>query len=159
MVRADGGKYHLVKTIKLKGDTGWDYLTVDAAMKRLYITRATRVAVINLESGTEESEIPATQGVHGVALAPELGRGFTSNGLSNTVTIFDLKTLKVLGTVKTGKKPDAIVYQPVGKRVISFNGESANATIVDAATGKATATVELGGSLSLPQPIPQGKCL
>jgi DNA-binding beta-propeller fold protein YncE len=142
---ASEANYHVTKTIKLMGDTGWDYLTVDSQMKRLYVTRGTRVSVINIDSGKEEGEIPNTNGVHGVALAQDLGKGFTSNGASNNLTIFDLKTLKILGTVPTGKKPDAIVYQPFSKKVVAFNGKSNNATVVGAADGKVSATIDLGG--------------
>jgi YVTN family beta-propeller protein len=154
---ADTANYHVAKTVKLKGDTGWDYLTVDAEMKRLYITRGTRVSVINLDSGVEEGEIPNTQGVHGVALANDLGKGFTSNGVSNNLTVFDLKTLQILGTVPAGKKPDAIVYQPTSKRVIAFNGQSNSATVVDATNGKVVATIELGGKPEFAAADPSGK--
>ncbi len=142
---AGPGKYHLAKTFKMKGDTGWDYLTVDSEMKRLYVTRGTRVAVVDLESGEEVGEIAGTEGVHGVALAKDLGKGFTSNGAANSLMIFDLKTLKTLGTVPAGKKPDAIVYEPKSKRVLVFNGQSQNATVVDAVSGKVLATIALGG--------------
>jgi len=137
--------YHQVKKFALGGEGGWDYLTVDSATRRLYISRATRVMVVDEDSGAVVGEIADTQGVHGIALAPELGRGFTSNGRAATATIFDLKTLQTLGQVKTGTNPDAIVYDPASKRVFTFNGASKDATAIDAASGNVAATVPLGG--------------
>jgi DNA-binding beta-propeller fold protein YncE len=137
--------YHLLKRIEVGGEGGWDYLTVDSAAHRLYVSHATRVVVIDLEKGAVVGEIPNTNGVHGIAIVPELGRGFTSNGRDNTATIFDLKTLKVVGHVKTGKNPDAIIYDPASRRVFAFNGASADATAIDAASGAVAGTVALGG--------------
>lgn len=138
--------YHLVKKIAAGGDGGWDYLTLDSAARRLYVTRATRVAVFDADSGAAVGEISNTAGVHGVALAPELDRGFTSNGRSSTVTIFDLKSLKVLSEVKTtGENPDAILYDPASRRVFTFNGRGGSATAIDAADGRVVGTVALGG--------------
>jgi DNA-binding beta-propeller fold protein YncE len=137
--------YHLLKRIEVGGEGGWDYLTVDSDAHRLYVSHATRVVVIDLNKGTAVGEIPNTNGVHGIAIAPEAGRGFTSNGRDNNVTIFDLKTLNVLGQVKTGRNPDAIIYDPASRRVFAFNGGSADATAIDAATGTVAGTVALGG--------------
>jgi DNA-binding beta-propeller fold protein YncE len=137
--------YHLLKRIEVGGEGGWDYLTVDSAAHRLYVSHATRVVVIDLDKGSIVGEIPDTKGVHGIAIAPELGRGFTSNGMLATATIFDLKTLKVLGQVKTGMNPDAIIYDPASRRVFAFNGRSADATAIDAATGTVAGTIALGG--------------
>ena len=137
--------YHLLKKIPLGGEGGWDYLTFDSDAHRLYISRATRVMVLDVDSGKVVGEIPGTNGVHGIALAPEFNRGYTSNGRDSTSTIFDLKTLQVLGTVKTGNKPDAIIYDPASKRVFTFNGESNDATAIDAASGKVVGTIALGG--------------
>ena len=134
--RAADQSYRLARTISAGGEGGWDYVVVDAAARRLYVTRGTRVAVLNADSGAAEGEIPNTDGVHGVALAPDLGRGFTSNGRANTITIFDPKTLATLGTVKaTGENPDAILYDPLSHRVFTFNGRSANVTAFEGATG------------------------
>src|SRR5882757_9872063 len=102
--------YKVAKTWKLGGNGGWDYLTVDSDGRRLFITRATRVMVVDEDSGKLLSEIPDTPGVHGVALVPEFGRGFISVGGEDMVAIFDLKSLKVLSKVKVGGKPDAILY-------------------------------------------------
>jgi DNA-binding beta-propeller fold protein YncE len=138
--------YQLTRTIAAGGDAGWDYLTVDATARRLYVSRSTRVAVLNADSGAPEGEIPNTEGVHGIALAPDLGRGFTSNGRANTITIFDSKTLATLGTVKvTGENPDAILYDPSSRRVFTFNGRTANVTAVEAATGAVAGTIAVGG--------------
>jgi DNA-binding beta-propeller fold protein YncE len=137
--------YHLLKRIEVGGEGGWDYLTVDSAARRLYVSHATRVVVIDLDKGAVVGEIPNTNGVHGIAIVSELGRGFTSNGRDNTATIFDLKSLKVLGQVKTGTNPDAIIYDPASRRVFAFNGRSADATVIDAASGAVAGTIALGG--------------
>ena len=119
---AADGNYHLLKKVVLGGEGFWDYLICDSAARRVYISRGTHVMVVDADTYAVVGDIPGTDGVHGIALAPELGRGFTSNGRANTVTIFDLKTLKVLGTAPTGEGPDAIVYDPASKRVFTFNG-------------------------------------
>jgi DNA-binding beta-propeller fold protein YncE len=127
------------------GEGFWDYLAVDRGGRRLYISRGTHVQVMDTDSYALVGDIPDTQGVHGIAVAPELGRGFTSNGRANTVTIFDLKTLKTLGTASTGTNPDAIVYDGVTKRVFTMNGRSNNATAVNAADGTVAGTIDLAG--------------
>jgi DNA-binding beta-propeller fold protein YncE len=137
--------YHVIKTIPIGGEGFWDYLTVDSAARRLYISHGTRVQVMDIDTYAVVGDIPDTQGVHGIALAPELGRGFTSNGRANTVTIFDLKTLKTIGTVNAGANPDAIVYDGVTKRVFTMNGRSHDATAINAADGTVISTFELGG--------------
>jgi YVTN family beta-propeller protein len=140
---ADG--YQITKKIPIPGQGSWDYLAVDEAGRRLYVSHGTQVEVLDVDSGAIVGNIPNTQGVHGIAIAPDLGRGFVSNGKSSTVTIFDLKTLKVTGEVPTGKKPDAIIYDPATSRVFAFNGDSSSATIIEAADGKVAGTVDLGG--------------
>jgi len=137
--------YHLLKKITLGGEGGWDYITFDSPTRRLFISRQSKVIVLDVDSEKVVGEIPNTEGVHGIALAPEFGRGFTSNGRANTVTIFDLKTLAVIGTVQAGTNPDAIVYDPASKRVFAMNGRSSNSTAIDAATGKVVATIPLSG--------------
>jgi len=137
--------YHLLKKFEVGGEGGWDYLFADSAAHRVYVSRSTRVIVLDSETGAAIGEIPNTNGVHGIAIAEDLGRGFTSNGRDNSVTIFDLKTLKPLGTVATGKNPDAIIYDAASKRVFAFNGGSSNATAIDAADGKVAGTIDLGG--------------
>src|SRR5271166_4067425 len=116
-----GPGYKVVNTYKAGGDGGWDYLTADAAARRLYISRSTHVIVLDLDSGKTMGDIPDTPGIHGIALAPELGRGFTSNGREGTVSIFDLKTLALISKVKVGQNPDAILYDPATKRVFTLD--------------------------------------
>jgi DNA-binding beta-propeller fold protein YncE len=137
--------YQVVKAVPIEGEGGWDYVGVDSAARRIYVSHATRVVVLDADSYAAVGEIPDTLGVHGIAVAPELGRGFTSNGRANTATIFDLKTLKAAGTVNTGKNPDAILYDPASKRVFTFNGGSKDATVFGAADGVVAATIPLGG--------------
>jgi YVTN family beta-propeller protein len=137
--------YHIVKKITVGGEGGWDYITIDSSTHRLFISHATKVNVLDVESGKLVGEIPDTPGVHGIALAPELNRGFVSNGRAARVTIFDLKTLATLSTVKTGDNPDAIVYDPSSKRVFTMNGRSHDATAINAATGEVVGTIPLGG--------------
>jgi DNA-binding beta-propeller fold protein YncE len=139
------GGYHIVKEIKIGGDGGWDYLTMDSPAKRLYVSHATHVVVIDTDKGTVAGDIPDTPGVHGVALAPDLNRGFVSNGRGNNVTIFDLNTLAKIGEVKTGQNPDAIQYEASSKRVFTFNGRSKDATAFNAQTGAVEGTIPLGG--------------
>jgi len=137
--------YHLVKKIPIPGTGSWDYLTLDEVARRLYVSHGTQVEVLDVDSGAIVGQIPNTLGVHGIAIAPELGRGFVSDGQASTVTIFDLKTLKTIGEVPTGKKPDAIIYDPATSRVFAFNGGSDSATAIAAAEGKVAGTVDLGG--------------
>jgi DNA-binding beta-propeller fold protein YncE len=139
------GGYQITKKIPIPGQGSWDYLAVDEAGRRLYVSHGTQVEVLDLDSGAIVGNIPNTQGVHGIAIAPDLGRGFVSNGKLNTVTIFDLKTLKIIGEVPTGTKPDAIIFDPATSRVFAFNGGSNSATVIEAADGKVAGTVDLGG--------------
>ncbi len=137
--------YHLLKKFVLGGDGGWDLLTVDGAAHRLYISRSTHVMVVDTDSGAIVGDIPNTPRVHGIALAPEFGKGFTTNGGDATVTIFDLKTLKPLGQIKVGQNPDAILYDPASKRIFTFNGGSKDTTAIDAKSGAVAGTLALGG--------------
>jgi YVTN family beta-propeller protein len=138
--------YRVAARLVPGGDGGWDYLTVDAPGHRLFVSRWSRVQVVDLASGRLAGEIPDTEGVHGIALAPELGVGFTSNGRAGSVTVFDLKTLATVATIKlAARNPDAILYEPVTKRVFTFNGGSHDATAIDAATRTVLGTIPLGG--------------
>jgi DNA-binding beta-propeller fold protein YncE len=137
--------YQLIKEIPIGGEGGWDYITVDPDAHRLYVSHATKLVVVDIDAGTVVGEIPDTAGVHGFAIAPDLGRGFSSNGRANTSTIVDLKTLKALGSVHTGGNPDAIIYEPSRKEVYTMNGTGKSATVFDAQTGTVVATIELGG--------------
>jgi YVTN family beta-propeller protein len=139
------GGYRVTNEIKVGGAGGWDYLTVDSGARRLYVSHATKVVVIDMDGGKVVGEIPDTPGVHGIAIAPELNKGFVSNGRGNNVTIFDLKTLKSLGQIPTGQNPDAIQYEPVSGKLYTFNGKSNDATAIDAKTGKVEGTIKMGG--------------
>src|SRR4029077_15362575 len=134
--------YSVVKKIPIPGQGSWDYLSVDETARRLYVSHGTQVEVLDLDSESIIGSIPKTLGVHGIAIAAELGRGFVSNGKTSTVTIFDLKTLKPIAEVPTGQKPDAIIFDPATSRVFAFNGESKSATVIEAATGKVAGTVD-----------------
>jgi YVTN family beta-propeller protein len=137
--------YSVIKKIPIPGQGSWDYLSVDEAARRLYVSHGTQVEVIDVDSLAIVGNIPNTQGVHGIAIAPDQGRGFVSDGKTSTVTIFDLKTLKSIADVPTGQKPDAIIFDPATSRVFAFNGGSNSATAIDAASGKVAGTVDLGG--------------
>jgi DNA-binding beta-propeller fold protein YncE len=142
---ADSGGYSITKKIPIAGQGSWDYLTVDEGARRLYVSHGVQVEVLDIDTLNVAGNIAKTPGVHGIAVAPEFGRGFVSNGQASTVTIFDLKTLKPIADVPTGQKPDAIIYDPATSRVFAFNGGSNSATAIDAATGKVVGTVDLGG--------------
>src|SRR5713101_2180638 len=137
--------YHLLKKIEVGGEGGWDYLSVDSAGRRLYVSRSTRVMVFDVDTGKSVGEIPDTPGVHGIAIADDLGRGFTSNGRDASVTIFDLKTLKPIGKVKVGTNPDCILYDPATHRVFAFNRGSSDVSAIEAKTGEVAGLIPLGG--------------
>jgi DNA-binding beta-propeller fold protein YncE len=145
LMKAAATGYHILNEIKIGGEGGWDYLTVDSAARRLYVSHATHVIVVDIDKNAVVGDIPDTPGVHGIALAPDLNKGFISNGRGNNVTIFDLKTLKATGTVPTEMNPDSIRYDAVSKHVFAFNGRSRSATAIDAKTDKAVATIMLPG--------------
>jgi YVTN family beta-propeller protein len=136
-------KLEVLQHWKLGGAGGWDYLALDAK-GRLFLSRATRVDVVDIESGKIIGTIPDTQGVHGIAFAESMNRGFTSNGRANTVTAFDLDTLKTIQEAKvSGRNPDAILYEPAGKHVFTFNGASKDATVLDANSLAVVATIPM----------------
>lgn len=138
-------KYKLADRAKLGGEGGWDYLTYDPDGSRVFITRGTHVMVVDAKTLKPTGDIPDLQGVHGVALAPELGKGYITSGGDNMLVIFDVKTLTVLDKVKVGERPDAILYDGSAKRVYTFNAKTQDSTVVDAKTGKVIGTVPLGG--------------
>ncbi len=140
----------VLDTIAVGGSGGMDYITCDTLAHRLYISHGTCVEVVQYDTKDRIGSIEKTSGVHGVALASEFSRGFTSNGKSDNVTVFDLKTLGIIGTIDVGKKPDAILYEPVTKRIFTFNGESENCTAIDAATMAVVGMMELGGPPECP---------
>jgi YVTN family beta-propeller protein len=138
----------LLKTLRLGGEGRWDYLCVDAAARRLYVPRSTHVQVVDLEKGSLLGDIPDTNGVHGVALCLEQNLGFASSGRDNAVTVFDLKTLKVTKTVKAGRNPDAILFDPLTKHIFAFNHSGGSVTVIDpSALDKEPVTIEVGGTL------------
>ena len=138
--------YHIIKKVSLPGGGGWDYVFVDASARRVYISHATQVEVLDADTFEPVGTIPNTPGVHGIAVASEFGRGFITAGKSDSVIIFDLKSLKPLSEVKVGKKPDAILYDPATKHVYAMNGDSDSASVINAADGKLVGTVALGGN-------------
>jgi YVTN family beta-propeller protein len=138
--------YKVVNKIKIGGPGRWDYAYMDAANHRLYVSHMGQTEVIDTATDKLVGTIAGTTGVHGIAVAADLGRGYTSNGGDNDVSVFDLKTLKVLSRVKTGQNPDAIIYEPVSQRVFTFNGRSADATAIDAKSGNVVAaSIPTGG--------------
>jgi DNA-binding beta-propeller fold protein YncE len=137
--------YHLVKTITVGGTEGWDYVTMESASRRLYIGRDDHIDVVDVDAGTVVGKIDGLSHTHGMVLAPEFGRGYTSDGNADTSTIVDLKTLTKIGTVKTGKDPDSFVYDDVTKRVFIMNSAGNNVTAINAADGTVAGTIALAG--------------
>lgn len=143
--RGADNQYKLLKEISVGGEGGWDYLAVDQYARRLYVSHTTKVVVIDIDKDTVAGEIADTPGVHGIAIAPKLGLGFTSNGRENKASVFDLKTLKTNSKVDTGDNPDAILFEPGQQEVYTFNGRGNSATVFEAMTGKVVATISLSG--------------
>lgn len=150
-------QFKVTDKVQLGGEGGWDYLTYDKDGKRLFITRGSHVMVVDAKTLKVTSDIPDLSGIHGVALAHDLNRGFISNGGDNTVTVFDLQTLKKVDSVKVGERPDAILYEPFSKHVFTFNARSHDSSVIDAATGKVIATIPLGGKPEFPASDTKGK--
>jgi DNA-binding beta-propeller fold protein YncE len=147
---SDSSKFKLVHQYNVGGEGKWDLLTFDTKHHRLFVSRSTHVQVIDADSGSVIGDIPGTEGVHGIALADDLNIGFTSNGKSNSVTVFDLTTLTVIETIKiSGLNPDVILYEPKSKHIFAFNGRSNNATVIDAVSGKEIDTIALPGKPEL----------
>src|ERR1019366_4865463 len=138
--------YQVIQRLPIPGDGGWDDLTGDVQARRLYLSHSTQVEIFDIDQGKLVGQIPDTPGVHGIALAPSLNRGFTSNGKDGTVTIFDLATSKLLDRVKTGgDNPDAILFDPATRRVFAFNGRASDVSVIEAVTGKVLGKIALGG--------------
>ncbi len=137
--------YHLIKKVPLADEGRWDYITIDTAARRLYVGRRDRVSVINIDKYTVVGEIPDTSGIHRAVVVPELKRGFTSNGLANTVTIFDPITLKTIGVVAVGTNPDWLMYDRFSRRIITSNGKSMDLSVIDPVSAKVLGTIPLGG--------------
>ncbi len=150
--------YKIINQFSLEGDGGWDYLSVDEAVGRLYVSHATMALVIDLKTGKQIGKISGTNGIHGIAAVASLNKGFTSNGRDSSVTVFDLKTLQVTGIIKgTGKNPDAILYDTFSQKLFTFNGGSATATVIDPKENKIIATIKLDGKPEFPASDGKGK--
>ncbi|MBN8885608.1 MAG: YncE family protein [Rudaea sp.] len=138
--------YSLLKKYDVGGLGGWDYLLADAKSGHLFVSRGDRALVVNMADGTLAATIAGTEGIHGFALAPELGQGYTSNGRADSVTVFDLATLKPVGTIAVGgRNPDAILYDHASKHLFTFNGRSKDVSVIDPQTQKVLATIAVGG--------------
>jgi YVTN family beta-propeller protein len=137
--------YKFVDEIPIGGEDGWDILTIDAAARRLYLSHATKVVVVDLEKNAVVGEIGDTPGVHGFLAVPEVGRGFSSNGKENKASVVDLKTLRTISKIDTGESPDALVYDSKHGEVYIFNHRGSSVTVIDARTSKVAATISLGG--------------
>ena len=144
--------YKIARQIHVEGDGGWDYITADATTGRLYISHGSVAQIVDIKTGKLVGTIPDTKGIHGVAIAHDLNKGFTSNGRDTSVTVFDLKTLAVTGKIKvSGLNPDAILYDAFSKKLFTFNGRSSDATVIDATNNRVLATIPLGGKPEFPQ--------
>ena len=139
------GSYRVVRDLTLGGDGRWDYVTVDSVNHRLFIARQTRVMVVDPGSGKLLGEVPGLNGAHGVALVYSAGHGFATSGRDSSVTMFDLKTLRVLGRTKAADDADAVLYDPASKRVFTFNGDANSASVIDPVSGKLVGNIPLGG--------------
>ncbi len=144
-VQGAGVEYRLLKEIPVGGAGGFDYLTVDAAARRLYVSHGTKAVIIDIEKNTVIGELGDTPGIHGIAIAPEARRVFTSNGREAKASIFDPETFKTIAKVDTGPNPDAILYEPGQQEIYTFNGRGSSATVIEAKTGKVVATIPLSG--------------
>src|ERR1017187_6343720 len=127
--------YKVLTKIKIGGTGGWDYVAMDSANRRLYASHGTVVEVVDPDAGKVVGQITGLHGVHGIAIAADLNKGFITNGQSNSVTVFDLKTLAKMGEPAAGKNPDAVCYEPKTKRVFAINHSDTTATAIDAKTG------------------------
>jgi YVTN family beta-propeller protein len=150
LLAAPAGGYHMLKKIPLGAAEGggeyFDYITVDSAARRVYLAHGTEVVVLDLDAGATVGKIGGMKRNHGVALVPELGRGFISDGDAAQVVMFDLKTLKTIGTIKGEMDADSILYEPVSKHVFVFNGDAKSSTVIDPSKGTVIATIPLGGA-------------
>ena len=147
--------FHVVQKVMLGGDGGWDFITLDEHGNRLFISRSSHVMIVETDSGKVVGDIPNTIGVHGIALVPEVGKGFTSNGRDSSVTIFDLQSLKTLGQVRVGQNPDDIFYDTASKHIFTLNGGSRDASVIDPTNGAVVGTVSFEGRPEFA--VPDGK--
>jgi YVTN family beta-propeller protein len=145
VVNAQTSGYHLLKTFHIKSGGWWDYIAADPSSNKLYVSHGTQVNILDKNTGDSLSVIPNTTGVHGIAFVHDLGKGYTSNGRLNNVTVFDLKTSKVITQIATGENPDAIFYDDYSRKIITCNGRSKDLSVIDPSTDKVVATIPLGG--------------
>jgi YVTN family beta-propeller protein len=138
-------QYHVLKTFHIQSEGKWDYIALSPVTNNLYVSHGTQVNILDRTTGDSTGVILNTTGVHGIAFAPQFGKGFTSNGKINTVTVFDIKTNEVQAQIKTGENPDAIMYEPFSKKVLTCNGRSKDLSVIDPVTNKVVNTVPLGG--------------
>ncbi|HTC00692.1 MAG TPA: YncE family protein, partial [Ferruginibacter sp.] len=149
--------YRVSNTFHIGGSGGWDFIAVDPGSNRIYQSHGTVVNILNRINGDSVGIIPNTTGVHGIAFADELGKGYTSNGKINTVTVFDLKTDSILDQITTGQNPDAILYDEFSKKIITCNGKSKDLSVIDPLTDKVIATIPVGGKPEVPVTDNAGK--
>jgi len=142
---AQNSSFHVAKTFHIASAGGWDYIAVGPGNNRLYVSHGTQVNILDEKTGDSLGVIPNTTGVHGIAFVPSLGKGYTSNGRLNNITVFDIKTNQVLGQIAAGQNPDAIMYEPYSKTIITCNGRSNDLTVIDPITEKTVATIAVGG--------------
>src|SRR4029077_2553457 len=146
--RPDGG-YHLLKKYDLGAAPGgkeyWDYITFDASTRRLYVSHNTEVKIVDADSGAIVGSVPDLKRVHGIVVMDDLGRGFISDGGADEVVVFDLKTLKPTGHIKTGGNPDCIIYDPASKHIFTMNGKTSDASVIDPNSLSVVATIPMGG--------------
>ena len=136
--------YHLAGKYAIGGPPGWDYINIDSTARRLYVTHVTQIEVLDADTGQKAGVITGLSGVHGIALVPDLNKGFVSNGTADTVSVIDLKSLKHTAEIKVGKKPDAIVYDPGTRYAIVSNGEGGSISVINTADNKSLGTIEIG---------------
>jgi DNA-binding beta-propeller fold protein YncE len=137
--------YKVITKYKIGGTGGWDYVAVDQVNRRIYASHQTTVEVLDADSGKVLGQIAQLHGVHGIAVAPDLNKGFITNGQSNSTTVFDLKTREKVGEPATGQNPDGVCYEPKTQRIFTFNGNSKDTTAINAKTNEITGNIKLGG--------------
>jgi DNA-binding beta-propeller fold protein YncE len=147
---SDAGGYHLLKKISLTGEGNWDYLAIDQNGRRLYVSHGAQVEVIDIDKDEPVGKITGMNGVHGIAIASKLNRGFITSGNTSTVKMFDLKTLESLADIPAGNGPDGVLFEPTTERVFAFNHRGGTLTVIDAKEGKAIGNIELGGQPEFP---------
>jgi YVTN family beta-propeller protein len=146
----DNSGYHVIRSIKIGGKGGWDYIAINKEMNRIYVSHDTLVYILNESTGDSIGVIPNTRGVHGIAFAAPFGKGYTSNGKANTATVFDLKTNQTIKEIKTGENPDAIVFDAFSKTIFICNGRSKDATVIDPSSDTVITTIALDGKPEAP---------